>query len=456
MYNAKMIFAHHILMVAGLLVFASTGCRSREETAAETQSAIKSEDELTDGRERTNSKVEARGRLVSQVVQVADDSLLVAVQQQVAALGIRSANSEEFKLLAAPIAVPSTFKLSSLSDDPLYQLWSVPTVNEAGKIQLTGPSVSSLISKYLQGNENIMEGKKAITQETKALVANATTLLYEDPQTRKKKTAAYEEFEKWNIEREKLASEISTEANESLKRILSGKLNRLDEDYMRRNVLVDGREVSARQAILNAVDIVDSATKFEVGIAQQLEEARKLSNASGESIAHQELYQQLTSSTWRKLRVSGKDISGSLKLVLGRDLIEASVSEVVFELKVVDVAHPVLALPFFANRQWKHKSGAVLSNGGDSGTQAETIPRYISRAIFIRNLDLAIVGDNEELIKHIFETPRPSAGGVPFETDGPGAAYLLPGHLVIPRPLVVSVELRSMPKSPNPDAKLVW
>jgi hypothetical protein len=367
-----------------------------------------------------------------------------AILQQIKQLGLRAAQNETFGLIYPPLVLSASASAPSFVEDEIYRLWAVPKIQES-IIFLGDKPVCDTLIEYFDNSKSIVEGR---VRSDDAELKVALEILYKDPEKRSQKTDEYAAYAKWQDATRELEQQIDKEVDDDVKLEISGKIDSLAEQY--RLTWLD-----AELKIRKAKEVVERVVAGKVSLSVQLDELRRLSSKENEQQSLDVFYADAVSGKFSSVRLEGSGLPKEVTFTFSGEKQPIRISSLAYDFKLVPINQRSLSSQILANRMWKHGAGRLISLGAGEVEENEAIPVFITQGVVVQNVRIGFAKESAQLLQRRVKELR-SAGGLPLPNDDAGNAYLLPGQLVVSRPVVIAAIAKRMPKIPNPLTSLEW
>lgn len=365
---------------------------------------------------------------------------------------------ERLVVLGTPLPLPSVPLANLTSTKGLVPLWSVPTVGNDNRAALGERPISSVFQEYFNKEDSFILGAKTLDENAKTRLATALSILYADPDIRSKPTNIYARYRMWQEQRAEIIKLMQVAPTAGDKVSLNQKLIDLDQDYSL---------LGQKERIETAIEVVSKTTSDAPNFQTHFQKIRELATPEQDVVPHAQLLKRVGSpAAWARIasNVEAANLPATIDVAAGLD----GGSQQSFSIPIIWIScqaiharldQPLLSADILGNRAWKRRDGRVLSTGTVGVENAGSIPNYVSSVLIVRDLEIEFdtKSDAYEKVANVLSTAsRATIGKIPVDFRGPGAAYLLPGRLYIPRPTVIAIVIATPSRLPNSAEDLVW
>lgn len=363
---------------------------------------------------------------------------------------------------ASLVALDQPISIGSISGrgEPSKQvlsLWSVPTVNQTALVTLDGTPISKVMLSYFSSAQDFELGYANLSAEQQARLTKAQEVLYsdQDVKTPTKKLARYR---KWTADRNKLLEDIQASSKDVTKQLsLNQRLQTIDQDY---------RLLGEKEQVETALEIVDRSTSQAPQFQPQLEQLKAQAIQEGQPTHYRRLFETISSSTgWVRVTLDATTLKelaeteATLSDKAGQiNKYKLAAKSISFQVLLARTAQPLLSLDVWGNRAWRRRDKRTLSLGNADGDPNELLPRYVSDALVVRDVDMHFEAtDSYADFCAALETSTSGAiSGIPLRFSTAGSSYSVLSHVYLPSPAIVAVVVARTPKSPNQAPDLTW
>jgi hypothetical protein len=358
--------------------------------------------------------------------------------------------------LDQPVSIGS-ISIKGSSEKSNMSLWTVPTVNQENLVILSSTPLSEVMQSYFSKIQDFELGYVSLSTEQQERLKKAQEVLYSDPgaDMPSKKLAR---FRKWKTDREKLLEEIRAASNDVAKQLsLNQRLQTVDQDY---------RLIGEKEQVEAALEIVDRSASQARLFQPQLEQLKTQNSANTQIASCRRLFETVSSSSgWVRVTLDAKTLQelsateAILNIQGGQNKkFSLSLKSISFQVLLAKIEQPSLAGDIMGNRAWRRKDKRVLSLGGAENDSNELLPRYVSDALVLRDLDMYFESNpNYAGFSEAMDTSSAGAiGGLPLRFSSSGSSYSIIDHIYIPSPIIVAVIVTRTQKVPNQAPDLNW